>query len=155
VGNIPVGILGLDVGWNARVLGAVTTGGAGLALLLRRVDGVEPEHVGVMLQAGWLAISFLFSSQRMGAIMASLTSSQMDMTRTMGRRRAALSWLNPPTSEKRLRSPKAVNCLEQKSGVISLVLPRLVSVGPGMTNFLPSWTRNWVSLFWANWLTTL
>lgn len=45
-----VGELSLDLGGDTRVRGAVATGGAGLALLLGRVDGVEPEHVGVVLR---------------------------------------------------------------------------------------------------------
>ena len=49
-GNGGIGVLGDDFGGDTGVLGAVTTSSAGLALLLRRVDGVEPEHVGVVLQ---------------------------------------------------------------------------------------------------------
>lgn len=47
--DLGVGVLGDDLGGDAAVLGAVAAGGAGLALLLRGVDGVEPEHVGVVL----------------------------------------------------------------------------------------------------------
>ena len=47
--HIRVGVVGLNVSRDTRVLRAVTTGTAGLAFLLRGVDGVEPEHVGVVL----------------------------------------------------------------------------------------------------------
>lgn len=47
--DLGVGVLGDDLGGNTAVLGAVSTGAAGEALLLRGVDGVEPEHVGVVL----------------------------------------------------------------------------------------------------------
>ena len=47
--NVRVGVLGLDISGNTRVLRAVTSGSAGLAFLLGGVDRVEPEHVGVVL----------------------------------------------------------------------------------------------------------
>lgn len=61
-----------------------------------------------------------------------LTSFQMDMTRTMGRVRASLSLGKPPTSSKRLNSPKTVCWLEQYSGVISAVseMPYMPRVRP-------------------------
>jgi len=40
---------GLDLTGDAGLLSARATGGTGLALLLRGVDGVEPQHVGVVL----------------------------------------------------------------------------------------------------------
>lgn len=49
--HVRIRVLALDVGGDTGVLGAVATGSAGLALLLRGVDGVEPEHVGVVLQS--------------------------------------------------------------------------------------------------------
>ena len=49
MGDIRIGVLGLDISGNTRVLRAVTTGSAGLALLLGGVGRVEPEHVGVVL----------------------------------------------------------------------------------------------------------
>jgi hypothetical protein len=50
--DLRVGELSLGIGGDARGLGAVSTGGAGLALLLGWVGGVEPEHVGVVLWRG-------------------------------------------------------------------------------------------------------
>ena len=50
MGDIRIGVLGLDISGNTRVLRAVTTGSAGLALLLGGVGRVEPEHVGVVLE---------------------------------------------------------------------------------------------------------
>jgi hypothetical protein len=47
--DLGVGNLGLDIRRDARVLRAVTAGGAGSALLLWWVGRVEPEHVGVVL----------------------------------------------------------------------------------------------------------
>jgi len=88
--------------------------------------------------------------------MGQLTSSQMDMTSTMGTARAALSWSNPPTSAKRSRSPKALNWAVQNSGVMELLSFGMPSkVEAGISIFLPSWTKNWVSLFFWNWVTTL
>ena len=49
MGDIRIGVLGLDISGNTRVLRAVTTGSAGLALLLGGVGRVEPKHVGVVL----------------------------------------------------------------------------------------------------------
>jgi hypothetical protein len=51
IDDLGVRDVGLDLGRDARVLGAGATGSAGLAFLLGRVDGVEPEHVGVVLRA--------------------------------------------------------------------------------------------------------
>lgn len=45
----------------------------------------------------------------------------MDITSTMGFCRAAFNCGNPPISEKRLRSPKALNWLSQNSGVMLLL----------------------------------
>src|SRR4051794_28191136 len=63
VDNLSVGKFALDIGRNARVLGARTTITAGLTLLLGGVGGVEPEHVGVVLVVTIVSFSrgcFLF-----------------------------------------------------------------------------------------------
>ena len=49
VHHLGAAIVSLHLGRHARILSAVSTGGTGLALLLGRVDGVEPEHVGVVI----------------------------------------------------------------------------------------------------------
>lgn len=47
--DLRVGELRLGLGRDSRGLGAVATGGTGLALLLGWVGRVEPEHVGIVL----------------------------------------------------------------------------------------------------------
>jgi hypothetical protein len=80
----------------------------------------------------------------------------MDMTRTMGIWRAALSWGNPPTSSKRLRSSKAVKAAEHSSGVMSAVAGApSQAVGAGVSIFWPFWMKNCVSLFGWKRVTTL
>lgn len=58
VDDFGVGIGSLDLSGNTRVLRARATSGAGLALLLRRVDRIEPEHICVVLL---LSVFFSFS----------------------------------------------------------------------------------------------
>lgn len=48
--NIRAGKVGLDLGGDTGGLVAASAGGARLAFLLGRVDGVKPEHVGVVLR---------------------------------------------------------------------------------------------------------
>ena len=47
--SLRVGEVGNSLVWDTRVLRAGAASSSGLALLLRGVDGVEPEHVGVVL----------------------------------------------------------------------------------------------------------
>jgi hypothetical protein len=103
VDNLGVGNTALDLAGNAGVFGARTTITAGLALLLRGVGGVEPEHVGVVLEVTMVSFvrGFFFFFVASGLLETELTSSQMDMTRTIGTARAALSWSKPPTSPNR------------------------------------------------------
>ena len=78
------------------------------------------------------------------------------MTRTMGRAKAALSCSKPPTSLKRFLSSKAVNWASQNSGVMALLSEGTPSTeGGGISMVLPSWTKNWLSLFSSNRVTTL
>ena len=84
-----------------------------------------------------------------------LTSSQMDMTRTMGTAKAALSCSKPPTSLKRFLSSKTSNWESQNSGVMALLAGRPSKVGAGISMFLPSWTKNWLTLFCSKRVTTL
>jgi hypothetical protein len=100
VHDLRVGVLGDDLGWDTRVLGASAASRAGLALLLRRVDGVEPEHVGVVL--GDVSLD---KREKRGK---GLTSAQMERTRTMGMARAELRAGKPPISDWRSRSSQAM-----------------------------------------------
>jgi len=147
VDDLGAGVVGLDVRGHTRRRVAGATGCTGLAGLLGRVGRVKPQHVGVVLHI----VNLPFLSQ-----IEQLTSSQMDMTRTMGTLRAELSWSKPPTSAKRSRSSKALNWAVQNSGVMALLSFGMPSqVGAGISIFLPPWTKNWVSLFSLNWVTTV
>ena len=49
-----------------------------------------------------------------------------------------------------------MNWLVQNSGVMLLLSWGIPSnLGAGISIFLPFWTKNWVSLFSLNWVTTL
>lgn len=73
----------------------------------------------------------------------------------MGILRASFRAGKPPTSSKRLRSPKTSNWVEQRSGVMLLLEGRPSHVGPGISIFWPFWMKYCERLFSSKRVTTL
>jgi len=70
-----------------------------------------------------------------------LTSSQIDITSTIGMARALFSCGKPPTSAKRSLSPNALNWFVQNSGVMALLAEMPSNPGGGISIFLPPCTK--------------